>query len=188
MKAAPSDPARLVEALLFASAQPLTGAEIAARLPEGADLAAILRDLSNRYAGRGVELVERDGAFAFRTAPDLAGALDLERAAQRPLSRAAMETLAVIAYHQPVTRAEIEAIRGVSVQRSTLDILVESQWVKPGRRRDTLGRPATWVTTPGFLDHFALTSLDDLPQVAEMKAAGLVGTPGPDLFTAPEDA
>jgi segregation and condensation protein B len=183
----PTQDTRLLEALLFASARPLTGAEIAVHLPQGADVAAALEAVRARYAGGGVEVVVRDGAYALRTAPDLAGRLEAVREAERPLPRAALETLAIIAYHQPATRPEIEAIRGVSVGRATLDTLIAAGWIKPGRRRPTPGRPATWVTTPAFLDHFGLASLDDLPDLAELKAAGLVGAgAGPGLFEGTE--
>ncbi|MBL3676040.1 MAG: SMC-Scp complex subunit ScpB [Alphaproteobacteria bacterium] len=176
---------RLLEALLFAAERPLTAADIARHLPEGANAPALIAALAQDYAGRGVEVVERGGAWAFRTAPDLAEALATAREAEKPVPRAALETLAVIAYHQPVTRAEIEAIRGVSTQRATLAPLIEAGWVKPGRRRPTPGRPTTWVTTWAFLDHFGLASLADLPEAEEMRAAGLVvGPDAPDLFAA----
>jgi segregation and condensation protein B len=133
-----------------------------------------LAELAALYQGRGVELVQLAGGWAFRTAPDLATALRVTLDVSRKLSRAAVEALAIIAYHQPVTRGEIEEIRGVQLSRGTLDILLESGWIKPKGRRRTPGRPVTWVTTPGFLDHFGLTSLDDLPGVEELKAAGLL--------------
>lgn len=176
--------ARLVEALLFAAPEPLADGAIRARLPESADLAAVLERLQADYRGRGVQLVQVAGGWAFRTAPDLADRLRLDAVRPKRLTRAALETLAIIAYHQPVSRAEIEAIRGVSTSRGTLDALLEAGWVRPGRRRQTPGRPQTWVTTPGFLDHFSLDSLDDLPGVEEMKAAGLLDT-RPLLTTLP---
>ncbi|MFN3614451.1 MAG: SMC-Scp complex subunit ScpB [Rubrimonas sp.] len=173
----------MVEALLFASAEPLTQRQIAERLPGGTDPAEALRRLSLRYAGRGVELRRVGDAWAFRTASDLGFLMRREQVEQRKLSRAAMETLAIIAYHQPVTRAEIEEIRGVAVSKGTLDLLIELDWVKLGRRRQTPGRPATFVTTQGFLDHFSLESPRDLPGLREMREAGLVGDGGaPDLL------
>jgi segregation and condensation protein B len=170
----PAEQERMVEAILFASAAPLTEAEIAERLPEGADVPAALAALGKRYQGRGVELRQAGGAWAFRTAPDLGFLLNREAVELRKLSRAAIETLAIIAYHQPVTRAEIEEIRGVGVSKGTLDQLMELGWVTLGRRRMTPGRPATFVTTMGFLDHFGLESVRDLPGVRELKEAGLL--------------
>jgi segregation and condensation protein B len=168
------DAIRLTEALLFASAEPLSEKALARHFGEGTDVAAFLTRLQKDYAGRGVNLVERDGAWAFRTAADLGERLRIERSQIRKLSRAAVETLAVIAYHQPVSRAEIETIRGVATARGTLDVLIEADWIKPGRRRETPGRPGTWVTTDGFLDHFGLGGLTDLPGVDELKATGLL--------------
>jgi segregation and condensation protein B len=168
------DAIRLIEALLFASAEPLSEKALARHFGEGTDIAALLTRLQKDYAGRGVNLVERDGAWAFRTAADLGERLRIERSQIRKLSRAAVETLAVIAYHQPVSRAEIETIRGVATARGTLDVLIEADWIKPGRRRETPGRPGTWVTTEGFLDHFGLGGLSDLPGVDELKATGLL--------------
>jgi segregation and condensation protein B len=171
-----ADLPRLVEAILFAAAEPLDEASIAARLPEGADIPGMLATLQSEYAGRGVNLVRVARKWTLRTAPDLAGRLQVEREASRRLSRAAIETLAIVAYHQPVTRAEIENIRGVAVNRGTLDVLLEAGWVKPGRRREVPGRPVTWLTTEGFLDHFGLESIKDLPGAKELKAAGLLDT------------
>jgi segregation and condensation protein B len=168
------DAIRLIEALIFASAEPLSEKALASHFGEGTDVAALLKRLQGDYAGRGVNLVERDGAWAFRTAADLADRMRIERTQLRKLSRAAVETMAVIAYHQPVSRAEIETIRGVATARGTLDVLIEAGWIKPGRRRETPGRPGTWVTTEGFLDHFGLESLRDLPGVDELKATGLL--------------
>jgi segregation and condensation protein B len=168
------DAIRLIEALLFASAEPLSEKGLSRHFGEGADVAALLKRLQGDYAGRGVNLVERDGAWAFRTAADLGDRLRIERTQLRKLSRAAVETLAVIAYHQPVSRAEIETIRGVATARGTLDVLIEADWIKPGRRRETPGRPGTWMTTEGFLDHFGLEGLRDLPGVDELKATGLL--------------
>lgn len=183
---------RLVEALLFASADPISAQDIYARMPEDADVGAALLALQQHYEGRGITLVNIDNLWAFRTASDLADSLKIEKDIKRKLSRAAMETLAIISYHQPVTRAEIENIRGVATHRGTLDALMEMEWVKPGRRRQTPGRPMTWVTTSGFLDHFSLESLMDLPGMDDLKAAGLLdrrpaieAIPGTedDLFT-----
>ncbi|MBB4265827.1 SMC-Scp complex subunit ScpB [Roseospira visakhapatnamensis] len=165
---------RRLEALLFAAAAPLTETDLKARLPAGADVAGLLRTLSTQYSGRGVTLVRRGGTWAFRTAPDLAEALTLETVEPRKLSRAAVETLAIIAYHQPVTRAEIEEIRGVTVSKGTLDVLLEAGWIRPRGRRQSPGRPLTWGTNDAFLDHFGLESLKDLPGIAEMRAAGLL--------------
>lgn len=165
---------RMVEALLFASAEPMQQRQIQERLPDGADAAQALESLRRRYQGRGVNLVRVGQAWAFRTAPDLGHLMRRESEESRRLSRAATETLAIVAYHQPVTRAEIEEIRGVAVSRGTLDLLLELDWVKLGRRRETPGRPATFVTTQAFLDHFALESARDLPGLKELRAAGLL--------------
>jgi segregation and condensation protein B len=165
---------RLVEAILFATAEPVTPAALAQRLPEGADVAGLIAELKGLYANRGVHLVEIDGRYAFRTAPDLGPRLQIEREVSRKLSRAAIETLAIIAYHQPVTRAEIEEIRGVALSKGTLDTLMEIGWIEPKGHRRTAGRPATWRTTPAFLDQFGLESVGDLPGVEELKAAGLL--------------
>jgi segregation and condensation protein B len=165
---------RLLEALLFAAAEPLTVEALSSYLDETADIDALLRELSEGYAGRGVNLVRLAGGWAFRTAPDLAPKLRIERQVSRKLSRAAVETLAVIAYHQPVTRAEIEQIRGVALGKGTLDTLMEAGWVGPKGRRDTPGRPLLWVTTKEFLVHFGLDSLKELPGLDELHAAGLL--------------
>lgn len=165
---------RLAEATLFAEARPLTPADLRARLPAEADLGAVLEDLAAAYDGRGVELARVGEGYAFRTAPDLTGQLRLEVEVPKKLTRAAVETLAIIAYHQPVTRAEIESIRGVATSRGTLDTLMDAGWIRPGRRRQTPGRPVTWITTPVFLEQFGLISLDDLPGVADLRAAGLL--------------
>jgi len=183
--AATADQLRLLEAVLFAAVEPLDDATIAARLPDDADIGALLAELTALYAGRGVNVVKVGGKWTLRTAPDLADKLKIERVAQRRLSRAAHETLAIIAYHQPLTRAEIESIRGVAVNRGTLDVLLEVGWIKPGRRRQTPGRPTTWVTTDAFLFHFGLESLQDLPGVKELKEAGLLDTrPAIDVYAA----
>jgi segregation and condensation protein B len=166
---------RLLEALLFAASSPLDEASIKTRMPEGADVPALLRELVAQYETRGVNIVQVAGGWTLRTAPDLAPRLKLTQKVGRKLSRAAIETLAVIAYHQPVTRAEIEEIRGVVISRGTLDTLMEAGWILPRGRKQTVGRPATWVTTDAFLMHFGLASLADLPGIDELRAAGLVG-------------
>jgi len=166
---------RLIEALLFASAAPLDSEQIAERLPKDTDVAALLAELEGEYRGRGVNLVNVAGGWTFRTASDLADKLRLEKVVPRKLSRAGIETLAIIAYHQPVTRAEIEDIRGVAVSSGTLDVLMETGWIAPVGRRETPGRPVTWGTTDDFLMHFGLADRRDLPGLDELKASGLVG-------------
>ena len=165
---------RLLEAILFAAADPVSEDALASRLPEGADVKALIGELQQMYAGRGVNLTRVAGKWAFRTAPDLGNILRIERSFVRKLSRAAVETLATIAYHQPVTRAEIEEIRGVQLSKGTFDTLFESGWIKPVGRRRTPGRPVTWGTTDSFLVHFGLESVSDLPGMDELKAAGLL--------------
>ena len=165
---------RMVEAILFASAEPITLAELESRMPHGCDPAEALVYLRKRYEGRGVHLVRVGDAYAFRTAPDLGHLMRKETVEQRKLSRAAIETLAIIAYHQPVTRAEIEEIRGVAVSRGTVDQLLELEWIRLGRRRMTPGRPVTFVVTEKFLDHFGLESARDLPGLKELRASGLL--------------
>ena len=165
---------RLLEAILFASAEPLRAADLAKFLPDGVDVGELLEELAGLYANRGVNLIRAGDRWAFRSAADLAGLMRLEKAVKRRLSRAAIETLAIVAYHQPVTRAEVEEIRGVGLSRGTLDTLLEMAWIKPRGRRRTPGRPVTWGTTDGFLDHFGLESLDALPGQEELKAAGLL--------------
>src|SRR5436190_4065062 len=178
--------AREIEALRFAAAGPLTEADVASRLPEGADIAGGLEELVARYAGRGVVLAEVAGGWRFQTAEDLAWLMTEERDEPRRLSRAAQETLAIIAYHQPVTRAEIEAVRGVQASRGTLDVLLELGLVRMRGRRRTPGRPVTFGTTEAFLEHFGLASLADLPGAAEMKAAGLLSLDLPADFAVPD--
>jgi segregation and condensation protein B len=165
---------RLLEALLFASAEPLTARQLGRHFPEDAELETLLEELRALYANRGVNLVRVGDAWAFRTAQDLAPQMRIEQSAVRKLSRAAVETLAIVAYHQPVTRAEIEEIRGVAISKGTLDVLLEAGWIRPRGRRRTPGRPVTWGTTQGFLDHFGLESLEELPGIEELKAAGLL--------------
>jgi len=168
------DALRAVEATLFAADDPLGAAEIALYVGEGVDVEAALAELQAHYAGRGVELVERGGRWHFQTAADLAHILRREREESRKLSRAAVETLAIIAYHEPVSRAEIEAIRGVQISKGTLDVLMEAGWVRPAGRREVPGRPLTYATTQEFLTHFGLESRRDLPGVDDLKAAGLL--------------
>ena len=168
------DLSRAVEATLFAAAEPMTIADIAAYVGAEADVKGALRDLGMRYEGRGVNLVERGGRWLFQTAPDLAHILRREREEVRKLSRAGIETLAIIAYHEPVSRAEIEAIRGVQISKGTLDVLMEAGWVRPAGRREVPGRPLTYATTPGFLAHFGLENRRDLPGIDDLKSAGLL--------------
>lgn len=165
---------RMVEAMLFASTEPMTVADLARRMPLGCDPAEALVYLRRRYEGRGVRLTRVGDAWAFRTAPDLGHLMQKDVVEQRKLSRAAIETLAIIAYHQPVTRAEIEEIRGVAVSRGTIDQLIEMEWIRFGRRRMTPGRPVTFVVTETFLDHFGLESARDLPGLKDLRAAGLL--------------
>lgn len=165
---------RMVEAILFAAAEPVRVSELAQRMPHGADPTEALAHLAKRYEGRGVRVVRVGEAWAIRTAPDLGHLMQKETVEQRKLSRAAIETLAIIAYHQPVTRAEIEEIRGVSVSRGTIDQLIDMEWIRFGRRKMTPGRPVTFVVTQGFLDHFGLESARDLPGLKELRSAGLL--------------
>lgn len=165
---------RLIEALLFATAEPIGEEVLIRHLEEAADVNGLLQELAEAYAGRGVNLVRLAGGWAFRTAPDLAAKLRIERPVARKLSRAAVETLAVIAYHQPVTRGEIEQIRGVALGKGTLDALMETGWVRPKGRRAGPGRPLQWATTPEFLVHFGMDSLNELPGIDELRAAGLL--------------
>jgi segregation and condensation protein B len=176
---------RVLEALLFASAEPLSVAEMAPFLGDGADIAALLEQLRDDYAPRGINLVRRGDRWAFRTAPDLGMVLRREETESRQLSRAALETLAIIAYHQPATRAEIEEVRGVATGKGTLDLLMEAGWVRMRGRRRTPGRPVTYGTTDAFLDHFGLESLSDLPGIDELKGAGLLSGRLPAGFQIP---
>ena len=169
-----SDAVRAVEATLFAAAEPLSTDDIAAYVGESIDVKAALAELEAHYAGRGIELVERGRRWHFQTAADLAHILRREREESRKLSRAAVETLAIIAYHEPVSRAEIEAIRGVQISRGTLDVLMEAGWVRPAGRREVPGRPLTFATTQEFLSHFGLKNRRDLPGIDDLKAAGLL--------------
>ena len=165
---------RVVEALLFASAQPLPAEELARSVPAGIAIDAVLARLTALYEPRGVNLRAVAGCYAFRTAPDLGYLLAADAEPPRKLSRAALEVLAIIAYHQPVTRAEIEDIRGVATAKGTLDILIEAGWVRLRGRRRSPGRPVTFGTTPGFLDHFGLGRIDDLPGLEELKGSGFI--------------
>jgi len=174
MTEATDDLARAVEAALFAADDSLSPAELATILGSDADLKAVLERVAADYAGRGVNLVERGGRWHFQTATDLAHILRRTREEPRKLSRAAIETMAIIAYHEPVSRAEIEAIRGVQISKGTLDVLMEAGWVRPAGRREAPGRPLTFATTKGFLDHFGLQSRRDLPGIEDLRAAGLL--------------
>ena len=176
---------RALEAILFASAEPVSETELGHRLPPDADLAALLEDLQSLYADRGVQLVRVAKGWAFRTAPDLAHLMTRELVEQRRLSRAALEMLAIIAYHQPVTRSEIEEIRGVSTSKGTLDLLIEIGWVRISGRRNVPGRPVTYGTSDAFLEHFSLDRVGDLPGVEELAAAGLLEK---NALGVPEDA
>lgn len=179
---------RMVEAVLFASADPVTIADLEARMPHGSDAAQAVELLQKRYEGRGVRVVRVGDAWAIRTAPDLGFLMQKETVETRKLSRAAIETLAIVAYHQPVTRAEIEEIRGVSVSRGTIDQLIELEWIRFGRRKMTPGRPVTFVVTPGFLDHFGLENARDLPGLKELRSAGLLENRPPPGANALGDA
>ena len=165
---------RLLEALLFASQKPISEKKLIDRLPNDADISKLLSILEDIYDGHGINLVQVGSGWAFRTAPELGSHLVLERDVRRKLSRAAVETLSIIAYYQPITRAEIEEIRGVTVSKGTIDVLFEAHWIGPKGRRRSPGRPVTWGTTEQFLDHFGISRLDDLPGVDELKAAGLL--------------
>ena len=179
---------RVIEALLFASSEPLEESALAARLPHGCDVKAALAELQRQYAGRGVHVARVAGRWMFRTAPDMAWLLAREEAEKKKLSRAAVETLAIVAYHQPVTRSEIEDIRGVAVSKGALDVLMEAGWVRMRGRRKAPGRPITYGTTHKFLIHFGLEQVSDLPGLDELQGAGLFegklppgyGVPRPD--------
>jgi segregation and condensation protein B len=176
---------RLIEALLFAAGEPLDEKTLRARLPEGVDLTALMRRLQAEYAPRGVNLVHVAGKWTFRTANDLAWLLARDSVEPKKLSRAANETLAIIAYHQPVTRAEIEEIRGVTASKGTLDVLLETGWIRPRGRRKTPGRPITFGTTEAFLSHFGLEAIGDLPGLDELKGTGLFDGSLPAGFSVP---
>lgn len=176
---------RLLEAMLFASSEPIDEKDLAARLPEGTNLAGALERLREDYAGRGVNLVRIDGKWTFRTAADLSWLLSKETTERRKLSRAAIETLAIIAYHQPVTRSEIEELRGVSTSAGSVDVLLETGWIRPRGRRKTPGRPVTYGTTAEFLSHFGLDQVADLPGLEELKGAGMFDGRLPAGFSVP---
>ena len=176
---------RILEALLFASSEPLTTNQMATYLGEGSNLIELLATLQQRYAGRGVNLVQRADKWAFRTAEDLGFLLRREEQETRPLSRAALETLSIIAYHQPATRAEIEDVRGVATGKGTLDLLMEAGWIRMRGRRRTPGRPVTYGTTDAFLDHFGLESLGDLPGLEELKGSRLLSSRLPPSLQIP---
>ena len=179
---------RMIEAILFAVSEPMTTTAIANRLPHGCDVAEALVHLRKRYEGRGVHVVKVGDGWAMRTAADLGFLMQKEVVETRKLSRAAIETLAIVAYHQPVTRAEIEEIRGVSVSRGTLDLLLELGWIKLGRRKMTPGRPSTFIVTQEFLDHFGLETPRDLPGIKELRAAGILDNrPPPGVKVTDED-
>ncbi len=184
-KTASAEYARMLEALLFAAAGPMDEETLAARLPDDADIPALIALIEADYRGRGVNLVRVAGKWVFRTADDLAFLMRREAAEERRLSRAALETLAIIAYHQPVTRAEIEEIRGVSISRGSLDILMEAGWIRMRGRRRSPGRPVTYGTTEAFLVHFGLDAIGDLPGLDELKGAGLLDTGLPPGFRVP---
>ena len=168
-------PAQVIEALIFASVEPVLERVLEKHLPDGVGLTMVLEVIDNRYGeDSGIGLVKVGQGWAFRTKPEISALLNIEREAERPLSRAALEVVAIIAYHQPITRAEIEEIRGVSISRGTMDILLELGWIKPRGRRRTPGRPLTWGTTDGFLDHFGLEDISALPGLDELKQAGLL--------------
>jgi len=176
---------RILEALLFAAEEPLDEKTLAARLPAGVDVRALLAQLQAEYATRGVNLVRVAGKWTLRTASDLAWLLTREAVVSRKLSRAAIETLSIVAYHQPVTRAEIEEIRGVTTSKGTLDVLLETGWVRLRGRRKAPGRPVTYGTTEAFLSHFGLEALADLPGLDELKGAGLIEATLPAGFNVP---
>lgn len=177
---------RVLESVLFASAEPLDLQRLATYLPRGEDVASLVAEIKASYAGRGVNLVEVAGKWAFRTAPDLSHLLERHAVEERKLSRAALETLAIVAYHQPVTRAEIEEIRGVSTSKGSLDVLMEAGWVRPRGRRRAPGKPLTYGTTDTFLSHFGLATVKDLPGLSELKGAGLLDSNLPPGFKVPE--
>ena len=183
---APADDVRAVEACLFAAEDAMTVEQIRAYVGEAVDIGAALAALEDHYRGRGIELVKRGRAWRFQTAPDLGRMLRRERTQLRRLSRAGVETLAIIAYHEPVSRAEIESIRGVQISKGTLDVLMEAGWVRPAGRREVPGRPLIYATTPEFLVHFGLESRRDLPGIDELKAAGLLD-PVDEAFDALEE-
>lgn len=186
LSAAMAEAVRMAEAVVFASAEPVSRRALAARLPEGTDVPAVMEELRRQYERRGVNLVRVGEAWAFRTAGDLAFLMSRDAVQQKKLSRAALEVLAIIAYHQPVTRAEIEEIRGVETSKGTLDTLLEAGWVRLRGRRRTPGRPVTYGATDAFLDHFGLEDMSDLPGMDELKGAGLLSSRMPGGFLVPQ--
>lgn len=178
---------RLIEATLFASSTPMEVRELQRLVGDGVDLDSVMEALAHDYEARGIHLEQTGTRFAFRTAPDLANLLTLEREEERKLSKAALETLAIIAYHQPVTRGDLEDLRGVAVARGTLDVLLELGWITPQGRRDAPGRPIEWATTAQFLDHFGLEGLDALPGVQDLRAAGLLDGNATQIYGVLED-
>lgn len=177
---------RMAEAIVFASAEPVSSKALAARLPDGVDVATLMEELQRQYEGRGVNLVKVGDGWAFRTAGDLAFLMSRDAIQQKKLSRAALEVLAIIAYHQPTTRAEIEEVRGVETSKGTLDTLLETGWIRLRGRRRTPGRPVTYGTTDAFLDHFGLEEIRDLPGMEELKGAGLLSPRMPSNFLVPQ--
>jgi segregation and condensation protein B len=180
-----AETARMAEAIVFASAGPVSDAALAERLPEGSNIQATMLHLQQIYAKRGVNLVRVGDSWAFRTAGDLAFLMSRDQLSQKKLSRAALEVLAIIAYHQPVSRADIEEIRGVETSKGTIDLLLETEWIRLRGRRRTPGRPVTYGTTEGFLDHFQLETVRDLPGIEELKGAGLLSPRMPSNFSVP---
>lgn len=176
---------RMVEAMIFASSEPVAERALVARLPEGTDVKVLLGEVQSAYSNRGVNLVRVGDAWAFRTAEDLSFLLQKEAVETRRLSKAALEVMAIVAYHQPVTRAEIEEVRGVVTSKGTLDVLLETGWVRMRGRRKTPGRPVTYGTTPEFLDHFGLEQIRDLPGLDELKGSGLLQSQIPTAFAVP---
>jgi segregation and condensation protein B len=172
---------RALEALLFTSQDLMTEKELSQFFPAGTDVELLLEHMQQQYENRGVNVVKRGNGWGLRTSPDLSEKLEVRKVETRPLSRAAIETLAIIAYHQPVTRAEIEQIRGVSISKSTFELLVAETLIKPGKRRDVVGRPLTWITTQNFLDSFGLENIKQLPNLQELKEAGLLSVMPPQL-------
>ncbi|NQU57960.1 MAG: SMC-Scp complex subunit ScpB [Rhodospirillales bacterium] len=184
MSDTPDQNLRLLEAILFSSTDPVKEKSLANRLPDGVEAKPLLEELQSHYAGRGVNLVNAGGSWAFRSSADLTNMLNREIEVARKLGRATIETLAIIAYHQPITRGEIEEIRGVSLSKGTFDALFDQGWIHPRGRRKTPGRPTTWGTTDGFLDHFGLENVKDLPGIEELKSAGLLDKrPAIDAYT-----
>jgi segregation and condensation protein B len=178
--------ARVLEAVLFTSAEPITENDVNQLFPADTDIESLFQHLQAQYQNRGVNLVKRGRGWALRTSPDMAERLQVKKIEIKSFSRAAVETLAIVAYHQPVTRAEVEQIRGVNISKSTFEILVAENLIKPGKRRDVVGRPLTWITTQAFLDSFGLENLKQLPNLQELKEAGLLSMQAPTLSDMPQ--